>query len=308
MAGMLDLNELVVFAKVADRLSFTQAARTLGLPASTVSRKIAALEQRLGVALFHRTTRHVRLTEAGANYHQHCLVVIAAAEEADAAIMLHRDGLRGRLRVNASIAFGQRVLAPLARAFAAAHPTLRMQVTLSNAHVTPVADGYDLVIRLGPLADSTLRARRIARAPLVVVATPGCLARHDDPDSLAAIARLPCLVFGSPTETRWHCGQPDDPPLDVSAVFVTDDMETLREVALTGVGFALLPEFMAGEEIERGRLRIVRVSEELVPDEIFAVYPGHRIASQSARKLVRFLQQRIAQLPHWIDEPVQDQE
>jgi len=299
----MDLNELLVFAKVADRLSFVQAARVLGLPASTVSRKVAALEQRLGVALLYRTTRHVRLTEAGASYHQHCNGVIAAAEEAEAALMAHRDGLRGALRVNASVSFGQRVLAPVAGAFAAAHPAIRLQVMLGNAQVTPVADGYDLVIRLGALADSSLRARRIARAPLAVVASPDCLARHGEPDSLAAAARLPCLVFGAPKEARWRCGTPGEPPLDVNAVFTTDDMETLREVALAGIGFALLPRFVAGREIENGLLHVLRVSSELTPVEVHAVYPGHRIPTQGARGLAHFLQQRIAHLPHWIGEP-----
>ena len=299
----MDLNELLVFAKVADRLSFVQAARVLGLPASTVSRKVAALEQRLGVALLYRTTRHVRLTEAGASYHQHCIAVIAAAEEAEAALMPHRDGLRGALRVNASVSFGQRVLAPVAGAFAAAHPAIRLQVMLGNAQVTPVADGYDLVIRVGALADSSLRARRIARAPLAVVASPDCLARHGEPDSLAAVARLPCLVFGAPREARWHCGTPGEPPLDVNAVFTADDMETLREVALAGIGFALLPRFVAGREIENGLLRVLRVSSELTPVEVHAVYPGHRILTQGARGLAHFLQQRLARLPHWIGEP-----
>ena len=300
---MLDLNELLVFAKVADCLNFSEAARVLGLPASSVSRKVAALERRLEVALLHRTTRHVRLTSAGADYHRHCLGVLAAAEAAEAALVPHRDGLQGDLRVNASTSFGQGVLAPLAAEFAAMHPRLRMHVSLDNAHVAPVGRGYDLVIRVGPLSDSSLRARRLARSPLSVVASPACLARYGEPDCLEAVARLPCLAFGGPGEARWHCGQPGDPPLPVSVVFATDDMDTLRQAALAGLGFALLPRFVAGRDIEAGGLRILGLSAGLVPVEVNAVYPGHRVPGPGARALTDFLQRRMAVLPHWIAEP-----
>jgi len=164
------------------------------------------------------------------------------------------------------------------------------------------------VIRVGPLADSSLRARRIARAPLVVVASPECLARHGEPDVLAAVARLPCLAYGAPGTSRWHCARPDEPLLDVNTVFAADDMETLREVALAGIGFALLPRFVAGRDIESGTLRVLRLSRDLDPGEVHAVFPGHRLLSRGARSLAQFLQQRIARLPHWIGEPTTDHE
>ena len=229
--------------------------------------------------------------------------MLAAAEAAEAALVPHRDGLQGDLRVNASTSFGQGVLAPLAAEFAAMHPRLRMHVSLDNARVAPVGRGYDLVIRIGPLSDSSLRARRLARAPLAVVASPACLARHGEPDCLEAVARLPCLAFGDPGEARWHCGQPDDPPLPVSVVFTADDMDTLRQAALAGLGFALLPRFVAGRDIEAGSLRILGFSASLVPVEVNAVYPGHRLPGPGTRALTTFLQRRMAVLPHWIAEP-----
>ena len=299
---MLDLNELLVFAGVADRLSFSEAAQALGLPASSVSRKVAALERRLGVALLHRTTRHVRLTAAGASYHEHCRAVLAAAEAAEAAVAPHRDGLQGELRVNASTSFGQGVLAPLVAEFAAMHPRLRLHVALGNAHVAPVGSGYDLVIRVGPLADSTLWARRLARSPLVVVASPALLARQGEPDSLAAVARLPCLVFGGPEERRWHCGQPGEPALPVSVAFASDDMDVLRQAAVAGLGFALLPRFVAGRDVAAGALRVLGLSAGLSPAEVSAVYPGHHIPGPGARALAAFLQGRLAGLPDWIAE------
>ncbi len=297
---MSDLNELLIFAKVADRLSFAHAARVLGLPASTVSRKVAALERRLGVALLHRTTRSVRLTEAGGSYHQHCLTVLAAIAAAEAALIPHREGLQGELSVNASVSFGQGVLASLAAEFANAHPALRVNVTLGNARVAPVGDGYDLVIRTGPLTDSSLRARLLARSPMTVVASPACLARHGEPISLDAVAQLPCLMFGDPGEARWHCGPPGEAPLGVQPVFVADDLDVLRQVALSGIGFALLPRFVASRAIEAGTLRVLAFSDDLTPVDVHAVYPGHAIPSPAARALADHLQRGMVRSPHWI--------
>jgi len=296
---MSDLNELLIFAKVADRLSFAHAARVLGLPASTVSRKVAALERRLGVALLHRTTRSVRLTDAGSSYHQHCLTVLAAIAAAEAALIPHREGLQGELSVNASVSFGQGVLASLAAEFANAHPALRVNVTLGNARVAPVEDGYDLVIRTGPLSDSSLRARLLARSPMTVVASPACLARHGEPISLEAVSQLPCLVFGDAGEARWHCG-PGEAPLGVQPVFVADDLDVLRQVALSEIGFALLPRFVASREIEAGTLRVLAFSADLTPVDVHAVYPGHAIPSPAARALADHLHRGMVRSPHWI--------
>lgn len=195
------------------------------------------------------------------------------------------------------------MLAPLAAEFVAAHPGLRLHLAIGNRHVAPVGDGYDLVVRVGPLADSSLRARRLARSSLVVVASPDCLARHSEPDCLEAVARLPCLAFGDPGEARWHCGRPGEPALPVQAAFAADDMDVLRQAALAGLGFALLPRFVAGREIEAGSLRVLALSADLVPVEVHAVYPGHRIPGPGARALADFLQRRMARLPHWIGEP-----
>ncbi len=158
-------------------------------------------------------------------------------------------------------------------------------------------------MRVGPLADSSLRARRLALSPLAIVASPACLARYGEPNCLEAVAGLPCLAFGGPGERRWHCGQPGDPPLPVRSVFVADDMDVLRQAALAGLGFALLPRFVAGREIEAGSLRALALSADLAPVEVHAVYPGHRIPGPGARALADFLQRRMAVLPHWIGKP-----
>ena len=293
---MRDLNELQIFIAVADRLSFDAAARDLGLSASTVSRRIATLERRLGVALLQRTTRSVRLTSAGAAYRQHCAAVIDAAVRADDALASHRDELRGALCVNAPHLFGRRVLAPLAVEFAAAHPGLRVHVELTNSYVDPVKAGCDLVIRTGELSDSGLRARLIARMATVVVATPECVAAHGEPDTLDGFAGLPCIVFGGARERRWRGSLPSG-PLTMNARFTSNDLDVVRDAALGGVGFALLPRFAITDLIDSGRLRVLAASAALLSTPLHAVFPAHAIPTQEAQALADFVRRRLVVAP-----------
>ena len=290
-SAVRDLNELQVYIAVADRLSFDSAARHLGMSASTVSRRIAALERRLGVALLQRTTRSVRLTSAGLTYREHCAAVIDAAARADDALAQHRDELRGALCVNAPYLFGRHVLAPLAVEFAAAHPGLRVHVELTNSFVDPVKAGCDLVIRTGKLADSGLRARLIAQMATVIVASPECVATHGDPGTLEGLARLPCIVFGGARERRWRGSLPLG-PLTTDARFTSNDLDVVREAALGGVGFALLPRFAIADLIESGRLVVLGASDPPFYTPLYAVFPAHAIPTPAAQALADFVRCR----------------
>ena len=191
-AKMIDLNEMAVFAKVAESLSFTIAARAFGVPPSTVSRKVTRLERRLGVALVHRTTRRIALTAAGAEYHRLVVGVLAAAAAADAATAEHRaDRPRGNLRINTAAAFGQAVLAPLIGAFQARYPELRLCIGLSNRRVAIVDDKWDVVIRSGDLPDSSMRARLLGHARRVIVGSPACIARWGAPTDGQGLVDMP---------------------------------------------------------------------------------------------------------------------
>lgn len=297
---MRDLNEIQVFVAVADRSSFDGAARSLGLSSSTVSRRIARLERRLGVALLQRTTRSVRLTSAGRTYRQHCTGVLAAAAQADDALAPHREDLRGDLCVNAPLLFGQLILAPVAAGFAAAHPGLRLHVELTNARVDPVETGCDLVVRTGELPDSSLRARLLARAPFVVVASPSVLAAHGEPGDLGSLAGKPCIVFGGARERRWRFPSPAPEAVAVGAAFTSNDLEVVRAAALGGVGFAVLPRFAVADAVSDGRLAAVALGAELPPTSLHAVFPGHPIPNAGARALADLLGRHLAASPEWI--------
>lgn len=297
---MRDLNEIQIFVAVADHSSFDAAARSLGLSSSTVSRRIARLERRLGVALLQRTTRSVCLTSAGRTYRQHCAGVLTAAAQADDALAAHRDDLRGDLFVNAPLLFGQLVLAPVVAGFAAAHPGLRLHVELTNAHVDPVETGCDIVIRTGALQDSTLRARFLAEAPSVVVASPSVLAAHGEPEGFGSLADKPCLVFGGVHERRWRFPSPTPEAVAVGAAFTSNDLEVIRSAALGGVGFALLPRFAVADAIEDGRLAVVALSSKLPRTKLHAIFPGHPIPNAGARALADLLGRHLSASPEWI--------
>ena len=225
--------------------------------------------------------------------------MLAAAADADDAIAGYRDSLHGALCVNAPRLFGQRVLAPLAAEFAAAHPGLRLHVGLTNTYVDPVTTGCDVVIRTGPLADAGFRARLLAKAAMVVVAAPALLLGQDIPASLDEVGRWPCIVFGQANERRWRACGPGPLGLPVEARFTSDDLEVVREAARAGVGLAVLPRFVVAELIDRDLLRVLPASAELVPTEIHTVFPAHPVKNAGAQVFTDFLQRRLAAAPDW---------
>ena len=294
---MQDLNDLAILARLADRLSF-DAARELGLSASTVSRRIAAMERRLGIALVQRTTRSVRMTAAGTDYAAHCRGVLEAAARAESALQTYRDEIRGDIRLDAPVLFGRVVLSPIVAKFAVAHPLVRVNLTLNNARVDPVAENVDIVFRTGLLPSSGLRMRRLADAPTVVVASDSCLARHGTPRTLAELADLPCVCFDHCGDTRWRCGTLPE-PIAVKAAFVANDLEVLRDVAAAGLGFALLPRFLVEAALRDGQLRVVQLDGTFAPVPVSIVFPGHRIPNRGAQALADHVAAALARIPGW---------
>lgn len=299
---MRDLNDLAILARVAERLSFEAAARDLGLSASTVSRRVAALEARLNIQLVRRTTRSVKLTAAGAEYASHCKAVISAAERAEALARSHVEGMQGDLAVNAPTLFGRLVLSPVVTEFAARHPGMRVNLSLSNTRVDLEADKMDLVVRTGTLPDSSLRARRLLMAPLAIVASASCLSRHGTPATLAEVAALPCLSLGRDGDTRWHCGGITE-PVAVNARFVADDNEVLRDAAIAGLGFALLPRFAVLAALNDGRLTALSLDVDPGTAPVSIVFPGHKVPNRCATALADALVAHVRDDPAWRASP-----
>ena len=220
-----------------------------------VSRRLAALEARLGVRLVNRTTRSLHLTDEGASYYESCSRVLTEIEQANASVSAGRQAPQGTLRVALPAAFGNQYVAPLVPQFAALYPAVQLALSLSDRSVNLVEDGFDLAIRIAALADSSLAARKLAPNRRVVCASPEYLRHHGTPGSPAELAQHNCLLasdFAGTWEYKDPAGKPGS--VRVSGRYVCDNWEVLREWALAGLGIALKSTWDVRRHLSSGSL------------------------------------------------------
>ena len=294
----IDLNEIAVFARVVQSGSFTRAARELGMPKSTVSRKVTALEARLDARLLQRTTRRLGLTDAGRAFYEYAARIVADVEEAGHAVNRLQGTPRGLLRVTAPVSLG--FLGGALSSFLRRYPEVDLDFVCTDRVVDLVEEGFDLALRAGKLADSSLVSRALATIVRHAVAAPRYLQRHPAPARPEELRQHDCLLFG-PSSPR-HVWQLEDGKrlveVAVRARFVVNDMDMLQDVTLSGEGVALLPEHSCVGDIRRGRL--VRVLPEWrAPETPFhAVYPSTRHLSPKVKALVEHLAKAMSS-PSW---------
>jgi DNA-binding transcriptional LysR family regulator len=295
------LQEMGVFARVVATGSLSAAARELGLSTAMVSRRLAALESRLGVRLVNRTTRSLRLTDEGARYHDACTRVLAEIEDADAAASAGGAEAQGALRVALPASFGHQHVAPLVPEFARRYPKVRLALSLSDRNVNVIDEGFDLAIRIAHLEDSSLTARRLAPNRRVLCASPDYLERHGTPRTPAELTGHNCLTTTDFTMT-WEYKDPHgrSGSVRVSGRFACDNWEVLREWALAGLGVALKSTWDVHRHLEDGSL------VELCPGytfhrdvAIYAVYPHRRFLPAKTRVFIEFLAERFGPEPYW---------
>ena len=299
---MADLNGMVVFAAVARAQSFTAAARLLGMPKSTVSQRVAALEGRLGVKLLHRTTRKVRLTDTGAAYADRCLRLLAEATEADREATQQGAELRGRLRVTTSLLFGHTFLAPLLAEYLTRYPEVSVDAVLTDRQVDLVEEGVDIAIRsAGPLHGSFV-ARRLGPATSRVCASPSYLAGRRPPREPADLRDHPCIGVGARDgRMTWSFdreGQAET--IEVQARVNASSMLFARDAAVLGLGVALLPAFLREAEVTAGRLVPLLPGWEAGRTMLHAVYPAGRYQVARVRAFVELLMEQFAAGPPWL--------
>jgi DNA-binding transcriptional LysR family regulator len=284
----VDLNEIFIFAKVVQAGSFVRAARELAMPKSTVSRKVLELESRLGARLLQRTTRTLHLTDIGRTYYAHAQRILAELEAADAAVSQLQAEPRGLLRMAAPLNFGH--LGPIGERFLARYPEVRLEIVCSDRLVDLIADGFDLAVRVGRLADSTLMARPLAVMRSVLVASPALLEPVREPPSAPEqLSSWPCLAFGSAAErSSWELSSRAGKTVSVRLEprFVVNDFEVLISAAVAGLGLALLPAERCVEHLREGRLRRLLPEWSAIERPLSAVYPSGRHLSP---KLAAFL-------------------
>jgi DNA-binding transcriptional LysR family regulator len=272
----IDLNELAMFARVAARQSFRVAASDLGVPSSTVSRKVASLEARLGVQLLERTTRSVRLTELGSVYQSHCERVLAAAEEGERTVRRLEKSPRGLLRLTAPYAFGEAFLGALLDRYAEACPAVVVELRLTDELLDMKGEGVDVAFRFGDGGDPSLLARSLGDARMRLCASPGYLARHPAPRGVEELAGHSLLMFGrvrSPAPLRVERdGKLETVVLSPSVAI--NSYPLLRGLCVRGRGLALMPAFYADEPLRRGELVAVLPELALAAARILVVRRG----------------------------------
>jgi len=286
----LDLNEIALFARVVQAGSFSGAARKLRLPKSTVSRKVAALEERLGARLLQRTTRRLGLTDAGRTFYDYAARIVADVEEAGRAVNRLQATPRGRLRV--TVPMSQSYLGRTLAKFLAEFPEVSVDVNSTDRVVDLVDDRFDVGLRAGRLADSSLIARPVGMLRRFVVAAPSYLAKRAAPLVPEDLKNHDCLLFGptSPNETWTLESGARTVAVQVPARLIANDADMLHAVAVAGLGLAILPE--RGCDADLKARRLVRVLPEWrAPDVPFsAVYPSTRHLSPKVTAFIESLQ------------------
>jgi DNA-binding transcriptional LysR family regulator len=238
------LQSMAVFVRVAELGSFSTAARQLGLSKSAVSKHVTALEERLGVRLINRTTRRLALTEVGSVYRDYCARIVLEAEEAELTAASHGVEPRGKLKVNAPMTFGFLHLGPLLPAFLARHPGIAVELVLNDRFVDLLEEGYDVAVRIGRLADSTLIARRLATARFVCAASDAYLAGAGVPAQPIDLARHNCLRYSyrrQPDEWSFSRGE-HQATVRVGGNLQANNGDALRAAACEGLGIVCLPD------------------------------------------------------------------
>lgn len=274
-----DLFELRVVHQVATTGSFSAAARALGVTVSTATRAVQRLEGRLGVALFRRSTHGLSLTESGRRYAAHVAQVLTAEDAVRDEIAAARDARGGTLRVTVPVWVTEHVLPAVVARFAAAHPGVRLDVHASDDLRDVVTDAYDLAIRLGPLPDSSLRARRLVGFQRIVCAAPALLAAHAPLRDPRRLATLPCLLYGNGTQTvvwsfRHRRGTAHQ--VEVGGPLRSNNLELLIRLAIDGLGFTRLPDWALAPALARGDLvRILPGWSEAPPRGAPALWAVH---------------------------------
>lgn len=293
---------MLVFARVVQAGSFTAAAVELGMPKSTVSRKIAELEERLKARLLQRTTRKFSLTDAGRTYYDYCARIVGEVEDAERAITRLQETPRGLLRVTAPV--NSAFLGPIISDYLKRYPEVRIELFCTGRLVDLVEERFDVGIRAGALADSTLVARRLGTARWFLVATPGYLKKRGRPRTPEDLRSHDCLFFGSSANASVHLENgPASVTIAPSARTLVNDMDILDSVVIAGLGIGLVPAVLCAEALRDGRLERVLPDWHAPATPVHVVYPSSRHVSPKVKSFVDHLQQRMSSILWSLENP-----
>jgi DNA-binding transcriptional LysR family regulator len=279
------------FVYVAENESFTLASKKMAISTAQVSRQISALENRLSIKLFYRTTRKVSLTEEGRVFYQHCRSVLDGLDAAERAITNLQSKPQGKIKLTAPVTYGEKQILPLVNNFLKKYGDVEVSAYLSNRQIDIVEEGYDLAIRLGKLSDSTLMAKKLGQRANYVCASPSYLDKHGIPHSISALNKHNCLLG---TNDYWHFRESGrEKSIRVSGRLRCNNGYSLTDAALKGLGIVQLPDDYVQQYIQSGEL-VTLLDNYRAPDEgIWAIYPQNRHLSPKIRLLVDYLAEQL---------------
>ena len=286
-----------LFIRVVETGSFSKAAVEAGVTQPTATKAVAAMEQRLGARLLHRSTRGVTPTETGALYYDKCKLIAREIDEADNLATLLQSRVGGMLRISTSVAFGRRVVVPLVLRYMALHPDITLDLSFDDRYVNLVEQGVDLAIRMGPMADSALGARYLGTNPWLMVAAPAYLAARGAPTSAADLARHDCVVYSSVQgDDRWSLRTATGEKLSipVKGPLRSNNLSAILAAARAGMGLAVLPWYVARESLADGAVVPVLADHGLPEQEVHAVFPSPKLVPLKVTSFSAFLQQALA--------------
>lgn len=289
---------LTVFRRVVELGSFSAAAQDLNYSNAAVSKMIKDLEAHLGAQLIVRTTRSLHLTDVGQSYFEQVSDILDSVAAADDTVRSEAGMPRGRLKISAPMSFGLVVVSKLLPRFARKYPEIKIDLVMSDSFVDIIEEGFDLAIRGGQLADSSLKARKLLDIERVLCASPTYLAEHGSPADPDALVEHACLAYSASASPKvWHLQSgSDQKSIALPAGYRANNSLAVRDAVLEGLGIGLLPELFVTEELARGALINALPAWKGERQALYALYPAHRETSLKHRLLVDFLVEEFASL------------
>lgn len=285
------LLSMKVFRRVAETGNFSEVAREMNLSQPTVSKHIAALEIHLDVKLLSRSTRQMSLTDTGKQYYDRCVYILDELSETESTIRDQQSQPVGVLRINAPVTYGERCIVPALWEFLAKYPELKIDMIMDDHYVDLVKDGVDMAIRVGPMTDSCLIARKIGDSPRVTVASPDYIEKYGVPDNLSDLKNHDCIVYTLlTTYDEWHFSGPDGKQIvRVSGRFSVNNPGAIRQAVLAGQGIAVTPTWLMNDCIESGKVEVILKDYIPTPLDVHAVYPERRFVPTKVKVFINYL-------------------
>lgn len=302
---MLDrVMSMRVLVRAASEGSLSAAGRSLGMSAAMAAKHINTLEARLGIRLFHRTTRHLSLTDKGLDHLKACQRILSDIDEAEAAAMSQKVEVSGRLRMSAPLCFGVRYIAPLMPAFSCRYPSTAVELGFTDRKINPVEEDWDLSIQTGAAMGAHSGARKLADSSMVVCASSLYLARYGRPSTVADLSRHNCLAYSLALPNlngqEWTFGRDGGTRIRISGNLCANSVEALTAAAVGGQGIIYQPDFIVSDALNAGKLQVLKLDEPGADTGgIYAIYPSGHQPPAIVRAMVEYLVQSYALPAPW---------